>query len=192
MAKKDTNIHEEQCASTDMELLRRQVSRLESRVDEGFKEAKENRNHTPMLLPSAPEPQPIELPEITFPDDYAKSNDVRELAKAVTTQNTSVEKLATGMSSVKEAFGKMSDYEPARLIKEASEASARQMLKDMSDKFDTAVLKASLGGVNFLLCILSRIHIQDRRLHGIRASSHRFLLHQAYQMHLLYLLGSGR
>ncbi len=170
MAKKDTNIHEEQCASTDMEILRRQVSRLESRVDEGFKEAKENRNQTPMRLPSAPEPQPIELPEITFPDDYAKSNDVRELAKAVATQNASMEKLATGMSSVKDAFGKMSDYDPAKLIKEASEASAKQMLKDMSDKFDNAVLKASLGGVNFLLCILSRIHIQDRRLHDIRAS----------------------
>ena len=148
MAKKDTNIHEEQCASTDMEILRRQFSRLESRVDEGFKEAKENRNQTPMLLPSAPEPQPIELPEITFPDDYAKSNDVRELAKAVTTQNASIEKLATGMSSVKDAFGKMSDYDSARLIKEASEASAKQMLKDMSDKFDTAVLKAQLQQKN--------------------------------------------
>ena len=148
MAKKDTNIHEEQCASTDMEILRRQVSRLESRVDEGFKEAKENRNQTPMRLPSAPEPQPIELPEITFPDDYAKSNDVRELAKAVTTQNASIEKLATGMSSVKDAFGKMSDYDPAKLITEASEASAKQMLKDMSDKFDNAVLKAQIQQKN--------------------------------------------
>lgn len=88
------------------------------------------------------------MPEITFPDDYAKSNDVRELAKAVTTQNTSMEKLATGMSSVKEAFGKMSDYNPAKLIKEASEASAKQMLKDMSDKFDNAVLKAQIQQKN--------------------------------------------
>ena len=88
------------------------------------------------------------MPEITFPDDYAKSNDVCELAKAVTTQNASIEKLATGMSSVKDAFGKMSDYDPARLIKEASEASAKQMLKDMSDKFDTAVLKAQLQQKN--------------------------------------------
>ena len=52
------------------------------------------------------------------------------------------------MSSVKDAFGKMSDYDPARLIKEASEASAKQMLKDMSDKFDTAVLKAQLQQKN--------------------------------------------
>ena len=88
------------------------------------------------------------MPEITFPDDYAKSNDVRELAKAVTTQNTSMEKLATGMSSVKEAFGKMSDYDPAKLIKETSEASAKQMLKDMSDKFDNAVLKAQIQQKN--------------------------------------------
>ena len=48
------------------------------------------------------------------------------------------------MSSVKEAFGKMSYYNPAKLIKEASEASAKQMLKDMSDKFDNAVLKAQI------------------------------------------------
>ncbi len=59
-----------------------------------------------------------------------------------------MEKLATGMSSVKEAFGKMSDYDPAKLIKETSEASAKQMLKDMSDKFDNAVLKAQIQQKN--------------------------------------------
>ncbi|WP_303329140.1 hypothetical protein [Duncaniella muris] len=80
---------------------------------------------------------------------YNRQNEKCNLdAKAVTTQNASIEKLATGMSSVKDAFGKMSDYDPARLIKEASEASAKQMLKDMSDKFDTAVLKAQLQQKN--------------------------------------------
>lgn len=59
-----------------------------------------------------------------------------------------MEKLATGMSSVKDAFGKMSDYDPAKLITEASEASAKQMLKDMSDKFDNTVLKAQIQQKN--------------------------------------------
>lgn len=73
MAKKDNISLVPQCGDMDMELLRRQMKRLEDALTEIKNEMANvaTKISAPVMLPATPEP--MEITEIKIPDNLAKS-----------------------------------------------------------------------------------------------------------------------
>lgn len=106
MAKKD-EVQGVQCENADIEILRRQLARLENTLTEKFTEVKKQIGNIPAqqpLFPPPAEPQPQETIEVSLPDNLAKSDDIKALAGMIQTFNGTVALAVKGLAEIKKAL----------------------------------------------------------------------------------------
>lgn len=134
MAKKDNNPPVPQCGNMDMELLRRQMQRLETALTEIKNEMANvaTKVSVPVTLPATPEP--MEMPEITIPDNLAKSEDVATLTGIIQTMNGSMALVVQGMAELKKAFEAMPKPEDKtdKIVEKASEVFVSKVTSNLT------------------------------------------------------------
>lgn len=134
MAKKDNNPPVPQCGNMDMELLRRQMKRLEDALTE-IKNDMANvatKISAPVMLPATPEP--MEMPEIKIPDNLAKSEDVTTLTGIIQTMNGSMALIVQSMAELKKAFEAIPKPEDKtdEIVKKASEVFVSKVTSNLT------------------------------------------------------------
>lgn len=134
MAKKDNNPPVPQCENMDMELLRRQMQRLETALMEIKNEMANVATKVSAhgMLPATPEP--MEMPEIEIPDNLAKSEDVATLAGIIQTMNGSMALVVQGMAELKKAFEAMPKPEDKtdEIVEKASEVFVSKVTSNLT------------------------------------------------------------
>lgn len=153
MAKKD-EVQGVQCENADIEILRRQLARLENTLTEKFTEVKEQIGKIPAqqpLFPPPAEPLPQEPIEVCLPDNLAKSGDIKALTGMIQTLNGTVALAVQGLAEIKKAFEAMPKPDiqsvAEKAAKEAAENEARKVVNELSPKIDNSVRDAILTGV---------------------------------------------
>ena len=154
MAKKE-ELQGVQCENTDIELLRRQLARLEKTLTDNFTEVRnhiDNLNITaqPMFPPPAEpqQPQPI---EVNLPRNLAKSEDIRILSGMVQTLNSTVSLVMKSLGEMQKAFNAIPvpDIQASteKVATEAAEKASRNVINELSPKIDNSTRDALLTGV---------------------------------------------
>lgn len=153
MAKKD-EIQGVQCENADIEILRRQLARLEKMLTDKFTEVNDRIGSIPAQQPVFPppaEPLPQEPIEVSLPDNLAKSNDIRALAGMIQTLNGTVALVMQGLADIQTAFAAMPKPDiqsvAEKAAKEAAENEARNVISELSPKIENSVRDALLTGV---------------------------------------------
>lgn len=153
MAKKD-EVQGVQCENADIEILRRQLARLENTLTDKFTEVKEQIGKIPAQQPVFPPPaEPLlqEPIEVYLPDNLAKSNDIQVLAGMIQTLNGTVALVMQGLADIQTAFAAMPKPDiqaiAEKAAKEAAENEARNVISELSPKIDNSVRDAILTGV---------------------------------------------
>lgn len=153
MAKKD-EIQGVQCENADIEILRRQLARLENTLTEKLTEVKEQIGKIPApqpLFPPPAEPLPQEPIEVNLPDNLAKSGDIKALTGMIQTLNSTVALVMQGLADIQTAFAAMPKPDiqavAEKAAKEAAENEARNVISELSPKIDNSVRDALLTGV---------------------------------------------
>lgn len=153
MAKKD-EVQGVQCENADIEILRRQLARLENTLTEKFTEVKKQIGNIPAqqpLFPPPAEPQPQETIEVSLPDNLAKSDDIKALAGMIQTLNGTVALAVKGLADIQTAFAAMPKPDiqavAEKAAQEAAENEARNVISELSPKIDNSVREALLTGV---------------------------------------------
>lgn len=153
MAKKD-EVQGVQCENADIEILRRQLARLENTLTDKFTEVKEQIGSIPAQQPVFPppaEPQPQEPIEVNLPDNLAKSGDIKALTGMIQTLNGTVALAVKGLADIQTAFAAMPKPDiqaiAEKAAKEAAENEARNVISELSPKIDNSVRDAILTGV---------------------------------------------
>ena len=131
MAKKDNISLVPQCGDMDMELLRRQMKRLEDALTEIKNEMANvaTKISAPVMLPATPEP--MEITEIKIPDNLAKSEDVATLTGIIQTMNGSMALVVQGMADLKRQLRQCRSRRtrPMRLLKRQARYSCQKSLQ---------------------------------------------------------------
>lgn len=134
MAKKDNISLVPQCGDMDMELLRRQMKRLEDALTEIKNEMANvaTKISAPVMLPATPEP--MEITEIKIPDNLAKSEDVATLTGIIQTMNGSMALVVQGMADLKKAVEAMPKPEDKtdEIVKKASEVFVSKVTSNLT------------------------------------------------------------
>ena len=148
MAKKD-EIQGVQCENADIEILRRQLARLEKMLTDKFTEVNDRIGSIPAQQPVFPPPaEPI---EVSLPDNLAKSNDIQALAGMIQTLNGTVALVMQGLADIQTAFAAMPKPDiqsvAEKAAKAAAENEARKVVNELSPKIDNSVRDALLTGV---------------------------------------------
>lgn len=153
MAKKD-EVQGVQCENADIEILRRQLTRLEKMLTDKFTEVNDRIGSIPATQPVFPppaEPLPQEPIEVSLPDNLANSNDIRALAGMIQTLNGTVALVMQGLADIQTAFAAMPKPDiqsvAEKAAKEAAENEARKVVNELSPKIDNSVRDAILTGV---------------------------------------------
>lgn len=153
MAKKD-EVQGAQCENADMEILRRQLTRLEKMLTDKFTEVNDRIGNIPATQPVFPppaEPLPQEPIEVTLPENLAKSNDIQALTGMIQTLNGTVALVMQGLADIQTAFAAMPKPDiqavAEKAAKEAAENEARNVISELSPKIDNSVRDAILTGV---------------------------------------------
>lgn len=153
MAKKD-EVQGVQCENADIEILRRQLARLENTLTEKFTEVKKQIAGIPAqqpLFPPPAEPLPQEPIEVSLPDNLAKSNDIKVLTGMIQTLNGTVALAVQGLADIQTAFAAMPKPDiqsvAEKAAKDAAENEARNVISELSPKIDNSVREALLTGV---------------------------------------------
>ena len=148
MAKKDTNVPVEQCENMDMELLRRQMKRLEEALTAMKEEM--SKMASPSQLPALikPEPTPIELPEINIPDNLATAEDIKTMSDTIVKLNESLTLVVKGMAELKTAFENMPKPEDKteEVAEKVAETTSDKVVSKLSDKIENAYVDAYARG----------------------------------------------
>ncbi len=154
MAKKE-ELQGVQCENTDIELLRRQLARLEKTLTDNFTEVRnhiDNLNITaqPMFPPPAEpqQPQPI---EVNLPQNLAKSEDIRILSGMVQTLNSTVSLVMKSLAEMQIAFNAIPVPDIQAITEKAATKAAekvsRNVINELSPKIDNSTRDALLTGV---------------------------------------------
>ena len=153
MAKKD-EVQGVQCENADIEILRRQLARLENTLTEKFTEVKKQIGSIPAQQPVFPppaEPQLQEPIEVSLPDNLAKSGDIKALTGMIQTLNGTVALVMQGLADIQTAFAAMPKPDiqsvAEKAAKEAAENEARNVISELSPKIENSVRDALLTGV---------------------------------------------
>lgn len=153
MAKKD-EVQGVQCENADIEILRRQLARLENTLTEKFSEVKEQIGKIPAQQPLFPPPaEPLlqEPIEVNLPDNLAKSGDIKALTGMIQTLNGTVALVVQGLADIQTAFAAMPKPDiqsvAEKAAKKAAENEARKVVNELSPKIDNSVRDAILAGV---------------------------------------------
>ncbi len=149
MAKKD-EVQGIQCDNADIEILRRQLARLENTLTEKFTEVKEQIGsipaQQPLFTPPA-EPQPQEPIEINLPDNLAKSGDIKALTGMIQTLNGTVALAVKGLAEIKKAFEAMPKPDVLSIAEKVAKETAREVVDNLTPKIDDSTAKAMRHGV---------------------------------------------
>ena len=144
-----------QCENTDIELLRRQLARLEKTLTDNFTEVSKqignlNIPAQPMFLPPA-EPQPPQPIEVNLPRNLAKSEDIRILSGMVQTLNGTVSLVMKSLAEMQKAFNAIPMPNVQAITEkaatEAAEKASRNVINELSPKIDNSTRDAILTGV---------------------------------------------
>lgn len=153
MAKKD-EIQGVQCENADIEILRRQLARLEKMLTDKFTEVNDRIGSIPAQQPVFPppvKPLPQEPIEVSLPDNLAKSNDIQALAGMIQTLNGTVALVMQGLADIQTAFAAMPKPDiravAEKAAKEVAENEARNVISELSPKIDNSVRDALLTGI---------------------------------------------
>lgn len=149
MAKKD-EVQGVQCENADIEILRRQLARLENTLTEKFTEVKKQIGSIPAqqpLFPPPAEPQPQELIEINLPDNLAKSGDIKALTGMIQTLNGTVALAVKGLAEIKKAFEAMPKPDVQSIAEKVAKETAREVVDNLTPKIDDSTAKAMRHGV---------------------------------------------
>lgn len=138
MAKKD-EVQGVQCENADIEILRRQLARLENTLTEKFTEVKKQIGSIPAQQPVFPppaEPQPQETIEVSLPDNLAKSDDIKALAGMIQTLNGTVALAVKGLAEIKKAFEAMPKPDVQSIAEKVAKETAREVVDNLTPKID--------------------------------------------------------
>lgn len=149
MAKKD-EVQGVQCENADIEILRRQLARLENTLTEKFTEVKKQigsiQVQQPVFLPPA-EPLPQEPIEVNLPDNLAKSGDIKALTGMIQTLNGTVALAVKGLAEIKKAFEAMPKPDVQSIAEKVAKETAREVVDNLTPKIDDSTAKAMRHGV---------------------------------------------
>lgn len=149
MAKKD-EVQGVQCENADIEILRRQLARLENTLTEKFTEIKNQIGsipvQQPVFLPPA-EPLPQEPIEVNLPDNLAKSGDIKALTGMIQTLNGTVALAVKGLAEIKKAFEAMPKPDVQSIAEKVAKETAREVVDNLTPKIDDSTAKAMRHGV---------------------------------------------
>lgn len=149
MAKKD-EVQGVQCENADIEILRRQLARLENTLTEKFTEVKEQIGNIPAqqpLFPPLTEPLPQEPIEVNLPDNLAKSGDIKALTGMIQTLNGTVALAVQGLADIKTAFEAMPKPDVQSIAEKVAKETAREVVDNLTPKIDDSTAKAMRHGV---------------------------------------------
>lgn len=149
MAKKD-EVQGVQCENADIEILRRQLARLENTLTEKFTEVKEQIGKIPAqqpLFPPPVEPLPQEPIEVNLPDNLAKSGDIKALTGMIQTLNGTVALAVQGLADIKTAFEAMPKPDVQSIAEKVAKETAREVVDNLTPKIDDSTAKAMRHGV---------------------------------------------
>lgn len=149
MAKED-EVQGVQCENADIEILRRQLARLENTLTEKFTEVKKQIGNIPAqqpLFPPPAEPQPQETIEVSLPDNLAKSDDIKALAGMIQTLNGTVALAVKGLAEIKKAFEAMPKPDVQSIAEKVAKETAREVVDNLTPKIDDSTAKAMRHGV---------------------------------------------
>ena len=144
-----------QCENTDIELLRRQLARLEKTLTDNFTEVSNqignlNIQAQPMFPPPA-EPQPPQPIEVNLPRNLAKSEDIRTLSGMIQTLNGTVSLVMKSLAEMQKAFNAIPvpDVQAItdKAATDAAEKASRNVINELSPKIDNSTRDALLTGV---------------------------------------------
>lgn len=144
-----------QCENTDIELLRRQLARLEKTLTDNFTAVSNqignlNIPAQPMFPPPAEpqQPQPI---EVNLPRNLAKSEDIRTLSGMIQTLNGTVSLVMKSLGEMQKAFNAIPVPDVQAITEkaatEAAEKASRNVINELSPKIDNSTRNALLTGV---------------------------------------------
>lgn len=144
-----------QCENTDIELLRRQLARLEKTLTDNFTEVSNqignlNIPAQPMFPPTAEpqQPQPI---EVNLPRNLAKSEDIRILSGMIQTLNGTVSLVMKSLAEMQKAFNAIPVPDIQAITEkaatEAADKTSRNVINELSPKIDNSTRDALLTGV---------------------------------------------
>lgn len=149
MAKKD-EVQGVQCENADIEILRRQLARLENTLTEKFTEVKKQISSIPAQQPVFPppaEPQPQEPIEVNLPDNLAKSGDIKALTGMIQTLNGTVALAVKGLAEIKNAFEAMPKPDVQSIAEKVAKETAREVVDNLTPKIEDSTAKAMRHGV---------------------------------------------
>lgn len=144
-----------QCENTDIELLRRQLARLEKTLTDNFTAVSNqignlNIPAQPMFPPPA-EPQQTQPIEVNLPSNLAKSEDIRILSGMVQTLNGTVSLVMKSLAEMQKAFNAIPVPDVQAITEkaatEAAEKASRNVINELSPKIDNSTRDALLTGV---------------------------------------------
>ena len=144
-----------QCENTDIELLRRQLARLEKTLTDNFTEVRNKIDNfnipaQPMFPPPVEpqQPQPI---EVNLPRNLAKSEDIRTLSGMVQTLNSTVSLVMKSLAGMQKAFNAIPVPDVQAITEkaatDAAEKASRNVINELSPKIDNSTRDALLTGV---------------------------------------------
>ncbi len=144
-----------QCENTDIELLRRQLARLEKALTDNFTAVSNqignlNIPAQPMFPPPAEpqQPQPI---EVHLPRNLAKSEDIRTLSGMIQTLNGTVSLVMKSLAEMQKAFNAIPVPDVQAITEkaatEAADKASKNVINELSPKIDNSTRDALLTGV---------------------------------------------
>ena len=144
-----------QCENTDIELLRRQLARLEKTLTDNFTEVRNQIDNLnipaqPMFPPPA-EPQPPQPIEVNLPRNLAKSEDIRILSGMVQTLNGTVSLVMKSLAEMQKAFNAIPVPDVQAITEkaaiEAADKASKNVISELSPKIDNSTRDALRTGV---------------------------------------------
>ncbi|CCX48721.1 unknown [Bacteroides sp. CAG:927] len=147
MAKKD-EIQGVQCENADLEIMRRQLARLEKMFTDKFTEVNDRIENIQVPAPAFPtpaepqQPQPI---EVSLPDNIATRDDIRALSGMVQTLNGTVSLVMKSLAEMQKAFSAMPRPNVDAIVHKAAEKTAgetaRKVVEELTPKIDDSTPK---------------------------------------------------
>lgn len=142
MAKKDNNNPGVLFESPDMEMLHRQLTRMESSLTEKINEVN-NRIGTIPQQPTFPTPvtapveqQPI---EVNLPDDLAKSSDIQGMTEMLRSVNSTLASTLRGITELRKSIEANVQVDYQKLIEQSSEKAAETASKKVIDELSPKI-----------------------------------------------------
>jgi len=152
MAKKDEP-QGIQCENVDIELLRRQLARLETIITDKFSEVRELIENAPAQMPVFPPPaeptQPLPV-EVNLPDNLARSEDISNMVGIIKTLNGTVSLVMQGLAELQTVFKAIPKPDVEAIAQSAAVTAVNRLGNDylgkITDKIDSGLSKSYTNG----------------------------------------------